>query len=198
MEKESKLNKLIVTDDQLRTIQMALDFYSRVGIGQFGVIKDHPSFEDALYKACIPNKDPEVGDRTPQGGILEIKDGKALIDGSVKRGKWSPDHVWKKLKDVKLSTDYTRYHAIRDEVDNRLAECRNMLIQDFSTGRNGSWGIYNEEASEECRVAYDLVQVIRHEFWKRNPKRSSMTVDSSVWVRTKDSEKIKCEKEWEN
>ncbi len=58
--------------------------------------------------------------------------------------------------------------------------------------------VLNEEASEECRVAYDLVQVIRHEFWKRNPKRSSVTVDSSVWVRTKDSEKIKCEKEWEN
>jgi hypothetical protein len=184
---------LEVTNEHLQLIQRALDFYSRVGIGQFTEIKDHPSFEKSLEKACKPKKDPEVGDRTNQGTILKIKRGHALISGSVAvDGKWSEIHEWKKLKDVKLSTDYGKYHEIRDNVDNRLAECRNMLIQDFSVGRNGSWGIFNEEADDSVRVAYDLVQVIRHEFWKANPKRSSVTVDSSVMLWCKDSEKIKC------
>ena len=184
---------LEVTNEHLQLIQRALDFYSRVGIGQFTEIKDHPSFEKSLEKACKPKKDPEVGDRTNQGTILKIKRGHALISGSVAvDGKWNEAHEWKKLKDVKLSTDYGKYHEIRDNVDNRLAECRNMLIQDWSCGRNGSWGIFNEEADDSVRVAYDLVQVIRHEFWKTNPKRSSVTVDSSVMLWCKDSEKIKC------
>ena len=42
--------KLIVTEEQLRLIQTALDFYSRIGIGQFQEIKDHPTFQKHLYK----------------------------------------------------------------------------------------------------------------------------------------------------
>lgn len=183
---------LEVTNEQLQLIQRALDFYSRVGIGQFTEIKDHPSFEKALEKACRPIKDPEVGDRTPQGKILEIKDGKALINGSVKNGRWNKAKQWKKLENVELSTDYTKFHHIRDIVDDRLTECRNLLIQDYNLSRNGSWGIFNTEADDSVRVAYDLVQVIRHEFWKANPKRSSVTVDSSVMLWCKDSDKIKC------
>jgi hypothetical protein len=100
-------------------VERALDFYSRVGIGQFDVIKEHPTFESYLYEVCTPNKVPDVGDRTPQGEILEVKDGKALINGSVSEetGHWCDTPVWKKLEDVKLSTNYTRYHEIRDNVD---------------------------------------------------------------------------------
>ena len=192
MEKRDNMATLEVTKEQLQLIQRALDFYSRVGIGQFTEIKDHPSFEKSLEKACRPKKDPEVGDRTNQGAILKIKRGHALIAGSVKDNRWNEEHEWKKLKDVKLSTDYGKYHEIRDIVDNRLTECRNLLIQDYSVGRNGSWGIFNEEADDSVRVAYDLVQVIRHEFWRANPNRSGMTVDSSVLLWTKESEKIKC------
>jgi hypothetical protein len=181
-----------VTKEQLQLIQRALDFYSRIGIGQFTEIKDHPSFERSLEKACTPKKTPEIGDSTPQGKILKVKRGYALIAGSVKDNRWNEEHEWKKLKDVKLSPDYGKYHEIRDIVDNRLTECRNLLIQDFTVGRNGSWGIFNEEADDSCRVAYDLVQVIRHEFWKAYPKRSMMTVDSSVQIWTNDGDKIKC------
>lgn len=175
-------------EKQLRLIQEALDFYSRVGIGQFTVIKDHPTFEEHLYKVCAPNKTPEVGDRTPQGTIIEIKDGKALINGSVDKKKkvWCDKHEWKKLKDVELSTDYPKYHVIRDMVDVMLTDARNCLIQDHSVGTNGSWGIYNEKVDESCREAFNLIQVIRHEFWKLNPKRSNVTVDSSVDDRIKD------------
>lgn len=170
------------SEEQLRLIQKALDFYSRVGIGQFTEIKNHPTFEEHLYNKCVPKKDPEVGDRTPQGEILEVKDGKALINGSVDPVKkmWCEEKEWKELKDVKLSTDYSRFHQIREEADEMLAAARNHLIQDRSTGVNGSWGIYNTNVDESCRESFNMVKCIRHEFWKLNPNKSSMTVDSSV------------------
>lgn len=175
--------------EQLQLMQKALDFYSRIGIGQFKEILDHPTFEKHLYKECTPNKVPEVGDRTPQGEILEIKNGKAFINGSIDKKKsiWSDKPEWKKLEDVKLTTDYDKYHRIRDIAENMLSEARNFLIQDNSIGKNGSWGIYNDKVDETCREAFSMLQVVRHELWKLDPNRSSITVDSSVdsWIKNK-------------
>ena len=139
---------LKVSEEQLRLIQRALDFYTRVGIGQFNAIKDHPTFEAHLHN--------------------EFKDG---------NGK----------------TDYERYHSVRDEIDTTLNVARNMLYNTNSTNKNGGWGIHHPNVDESCREAFDLIQVIRHEFWKKNPKRSSITVDSSVHLHCKDSDKIKVE-----
>lgn len=141
------MTTLHLTKKQLRIVQRALDFYSRIGIGQFERIKDHPTFEKHLSK--------------------EFE-----VDGK---------------------TDYTQYHRVRDAVDGMLVHPRNMLCNDLELPRNGSWGIFNPNVDESCRVAFDIIQVIRHEFWKRNPDRSSMTVDSSVTLWTKDGNKIKCE-----
>lgn len=192
------MNRLELTDEQLWLVQQALDFYSRVGIGQFSAIKDHPTFERHLEEVCRPKKEPEVGDRTPQGKILEIKDGKALINGSVdkKTGHWCEKQEWKKLKDVKLSTDYSRYHQIRDSVDQVLIQPRNMLIADPQMPQHGSWGIHHPSVDDSCRMAFDIVQVIRHERWKKDPGRNTMTVDSHThFTHRKDnsSNKIKCE-----
>jgi hypothetical protein len=189
------MNTLHITDNQLTLIQQALDFYCRVGIGQFTVIKDHPTFQKHTYKLCTPKKDIEVGDKTPQGEVLEIKDGKALISGSIKDGKWSKEHEWKILENVKLSTDYNKYHAIREEIDKNLAISRNMLINDYRFGLNGSWGIHNDNVDDSCRMAFDLTQVIRHERWKLDEDRSQMTVDSSIHFTHRiddSSNKIKC------
>jgi hypothetical protein len=192
------MNKLELTDEQLWLVQQALDFYSRVGIGQFNVIKEHPTFEIYLEDVCRPTKEPEVGDRTPQGEILEIKNGKALINGSVdkKLNRWCDKKEWKKLKDVKLSTDYSRYHRIRDNVDMMLVQPRNLLINDTTMNSNGSWGIHHPSVDDSCRMAFDIVQVIRHEKWKNNPDRNTMTVDSHThFTHRKDnsSNKIRCE-----
>lgn len=130
-----------LNNNQLQLIQRALDFYSRVGIGQFTEIKDHPTFERHLYKQCE-------------------------VDGK---------------------TDYSEYHRLRDEVDEQLNVARNMLYNEFTMSHNGSWGIYNPKVDDSCREAFEMIQVIRHEFWKANPKRSSVTVDSSVdgWIKDK-------------
>ena len=188
------MNKLEVTDEQLTLIQQALDFYSRVGAGQFTVIKDHPSFQRNLSDICRPIKDIEIGDNTPQGKVLELTEAKALIAGSVVDGMWNDKYEWKKLEDVKLSTDYTKFHAIRDNVDARLTEARNILIDDDSVGTNGNWGIYNEKVDDTCRIAFDIVQVIRHERYKQRGD-TTHTVDSSIhFSNGKDdsSTKIKC------
>ena len=182
---------LEVNNKQLQLIQRALDLYSRIGAGQFEVIKEHPTFERHLANECRPIKEPEVGDRTSQGEILEIKKGKALINGSVKNGVWDKSTEWKKLSDVKLSTDYGKYHNIRSSVDTMLVQPRNMLMQELNYPQNSNWGIHNPKVNESCREAYDLIQVIRHELWKENENRSSITVDSSIHFTSKDSNNIK-------
>lgn len=194
------MNTLHLTNEQLFLIERALDFYSRIGIGQFDKIKDHPTFEKHLEEYCRPKHEPKVGDRTPQGEILEIKDGKALINGSIdkKTGHWCKKQEWKKLKDVKLSTDYSRYHQIRDTVDECLVQPRNMLITDPTMPLHGSWGIHNPSVDDSCRMAFDIHQVIRHERWKRCENRSTMTVDSHIhFTHRKDnsSSLIRCEME---
>ena len=131
--------------EHLYLIQRALDFYSRVGIGQFNAIKNHPTFERHLHK--------------------EFE-----VDGK---------------------TDYGRYHAVRDAVDSILVQPRNMLYNDDSIGKNGSWGIHNDKVDESCREAFDLVQIIRHEFWKEKPNRRNITVDSSIHLTSKGTDKIK-------
>ena len=139
---------ITVTNEQLRLIQEALDMYSRIGIGQMIVIKDHPTFEKTLRKKCT-------------------------VDGKV---------------------DYGIYHEQRKIADHHFTQGRDTLLIDYTHGLNGSYGIYNQEqVDESSRVAYDLVQVIRHEFCKSNPDRSQHVVMSSVHLSTKDSDQIKVE-----
>jgi len=63
---------LQVNDEQLRLIQKALDFYSRVGIGQMWAIKEHPTYENILREKLRPKKQLEVGDSTERGEIVKI------------------------------------------------------------------------------------------------------------------------------
>lgn len=138
---------LTVSEEQLRLIQRALDLYLRIGIGQFGEIKDHPTFQKHLCKECE-------------------------VDGK---------------------TDYERYHSTRDMANNFLFQARNILYNDSSIGKNGSWGIHHPNVDDSCRDAYDLIQVIRHEFWKQNPERSDLTVDSSVLLTDSKNSNIELE-----
>ncbi len=180
---------LTVTNEQLRLIQKALDMYSRIGIGQMWAIKEHPTFEGVLRDKLRPKKELEVGDRTERGDIVEIK--KKTIKTKGSWGKGEEIREWPK-DEIKLSIDYSQFHDIRDKGDKILNQGRNMLLQD-DLHDNASYGIYNPNVDESCRVAFDIIQVIRHEFWKADPDRSSITVDSHLHLGTKDSDKIKVE-----
>lgn len=181
---------LTVTEKQLKLIQQALDFYSRVGIGQMWAIKDHPTFYQVLEDKLRPKRDLEVGDRTERGEVVEI--GKDYIKTKGSWGNGKEIRTWTDVDKVKLSIDWGKFHQIRDEAEALLNEGRNHLLQD-KIPYHGSYGIHNPQVDESCRVAFDLIQVIRHEFWKRNPDRSNSTVDSHVMTWTEDGNKIKCQ-----
>jgi len=183
---------ITLTQEQLRLVQDALDFYSRVGIGQFNVIKEHPTFENQLKKEFALGEGPfKVGDKTTRGEVVEIDPESKWIKT---KGTWNTKEEtreWTDIENIEYSVDYNRYHRVRDSVDAMLVQPRNMLLNDLTLPKNASWGICNPDVDESCRVAYDLVQVIRHEFWLANPDRSEHVVMSSVHLTTKDSNKIK-------
>ena len=175
---------ITLNNEQLRLIQKALDFYSRVGMGQFNEILEHPTFEKSIVRQFTPKKELEVGDRTMRGEIVEIGKGYMKTKGSGGDGE-----ALKKCTDIEnvyLSPYWSLLHEKEDEIKNKLNVARNMLYGE-EMSQNGSWGIYNEKVDESCREAYNMVQVIRHEFWKLNPNKSSATVDSSVdsWIKNK-------------
>lgn len=185
---------LTVTEEQLRLIQQALDFYSRVGIGQFNVIKDHPTFERHLHREFALGSGPfKVGDRTMRGEVVEIDPKGKWIKTKGSWGEGEEVKKWTDVENIEYTTDYERYHAVRDAVDMMLVQPRNMLYNQDTLGKNGSWGIHNPNVDDSCRDAFDLIQVIRHEFWKGDPNRSSITVDSSVHLADKKNSNIKVE-----
>jgi len=192
---KEKLNTLELTDEQLTLVQDALDFYSRIGIGQFNVIKDHPTFQEHLYNEFSPQKELEVGDRTQRGEIVEIHPKKKWIKTKGSWGNGEEIRKWNDVENIHHSTDYSRYHDVRDIVDVALIYPRNRLMNDMDLPQHASWGIYNESVHDSCRMAFDIIQVIRHERWKKNPNRSNVTVDSHIhFSHRKDgsSSKIKC------
>lgn len=97
-----------------------------------------------------------------------------LATGQFKaiRNHWGIDKMlWEKQKD-----DY--YYDVGEE---ELKALRNKLFQfEDNQDLNYSYGIHNQEVDNSARVAFDILQVIRHELWKSNPNRSQITVDSSV------------------
>lgn len=189
------MNILTLTDEQLSIVQEALDFYSRIGIGQFNVIKDHPTFQEHLYNEFSPKKVLEVGDRTMRGEIVEIHPKKKWIKTKGSWGNGEEIKKWTDVENIKLSTDYSKYHDVRDIVDAALVYPRNRLMNDIEFPQHGSWGIHNENVHDSCRIAFDIIQVIRHERWKENPNRSNVTVDSNIhftYRKNNSSDKIKC------
>lgn len=195
------MNTLHLTDEQLTLVQDALDFYSRIGIGQFWVIKDHPTFENHLRQKFALGDGPfKVGDQTTRGEVVEIDPKGKWIKT---KGTWDNGEEirkWEDIENIQHSTDYEKYHAVRDAIDEALIQPRNMLIDSPTMSKHGSWGIYHPSVDNSCRMAFDIIQVIRHERWKENPNRSNVTVDSSICFSSTDksSNKIKCELNDEN
>lgn len=185
------MTTITVTKDQLNVIQNALDFWSRVGIGDFREIVDHPTFEKSLYKICSPNKELEVGDKTLRGEIAEMGEDYIKTKGSW--GKGEEIKTWEDIENIKHSPDWNKLHKLKDDIEDKLTEARNMLYGDTTRSKNGSWGIYNPNVDESCRVAFDILQVIRFEKNRTSDNPSTYTVDAYKHLSTKDSEKIKVE-----
>lgn len=191
------MNKLYLTDKQLNLVEQALDFYSRVGIGQFEVIKEHPTFETHLHKEFTIKKGPlEVGDKTLRGEVVEIDKKGKWVKTKGSWGNGEEIRKWVDVENVHHSTDYVRYHEARKNADDILLQSRNILINNPFMSKNGSWGIHHPSVDDSCRMAFDIYQVIRHERWKNDPNRNEHVVSSHIhFTHRKDesSNKIKCE-----
>jgi len=168
--------KIELTNKQLRLIQKALDFYSRIGSLQFEEILNHPTIDNAVIERFSPHKKFEVGDHTMKGEIVEIGDGFIKTKGNW--GKGEEIKTWIDVEKVKpltkLAPNWPNVHKTNDEIIIYLNKIKFLI-----SGEDGNYGIYDERVDETCRESYDMIQIIRHEFWKENPNKSAMTVDSS-------------------
>lgn len=171
---------LEVNEKQLRLIQYALELYSRIGILQIERIMDHPFVEQMVMNQFRPKKDKlEVGDKTERGVIVEI--GKSFIKTKGSWGNGEEIKKWKDVENIKLAVNWTEYHNRVEEIENTCSQLKNLISGDPRIySKNASYGIGRNKEGQYNIDAYDMIQVIRHEFWKANPNRSNMTVDSSI------------------
>ena len=171
--------KIELTNKQLRLVQDALESYSRAGILQWRYVYDHPSVQRFLKDSFTPNKELKVGVDTIRGEIVEIGDGYVKTKGSW--GKGNEIRTWTDVENVELSPDWSRLHNAKSEIERLFGEVNRIILQDPSFPDGASPGIHNPK-SKEALEAFDIIQVIRHEFWKTDPTRSSATVSSSVSI----------------
>jgi len=180
--------KIELNNEQLRIIQTALDFYSRVGTLQFEEILRHPTIEKCLMEQFRPIKKLEVGDSTERGVVVKITNKYVKTKGSWGNGE--EIRKWTDIDNIKISIDYGAYHNHRFLISNIIESCKRYI--DKSLIDKQHFGIYSDKVDDSCRVSFDILQYIRHEFWKENPNRSNMTVDSSLSL-TSETPHIKVE-----
>lgn len=166
-----------LTNKQLRLIQNALEMYSRVGILQLEKIIEHPTIENVIRKQFTEEKKLEVGDETLRGEIIEIN--KKYIKTKGHWGNGEEIKTWTDIDKIKLSPDWEKIHETRGKIKSYLNTIT-CLISGENHSQGVSYGIHSNEVDETCREAFDIIQIIRHEFWKESPTRSDITVDSNI------------------
>lgn len=168
---------ITLTNKQLKLIQSALDLYSRIGILQLDEIINHPSIDKYVHDRFTEKKELKVGDNTMRGEIVEI--GKNYIKTKGHWGKGEEVKTWTDIDNIKLSPDWGNVQKTFDDVRDSLNIIKRQITGEYY-GNGASLGIHNDQVDESCRDAFDLIQCIRHEFWKEDPNRSNITVDSSI------------------
>lgn len=160
--------------EQLGLIQIALDFYSRIGMLQLEEILHHTSIDKILLDVTTLSKKLEVGVKCMQGTIVKI-DG----DNIHCEGNWSGEKEIRIFKrdQVSVCPNWSEYHAIKDQVKSLLDVVKKMISRELNSG---SYGIHSKKIHDSSRTAFDLMQIIRHEFWKNQPNPYQYTVDSHV------------------
>ena len=65
----------------------------------------------------------------------------------------------------------------RERLGELIKEMRNIIYPQLNGYAH--WGIYSINCPQESKVAYDIIQVLRHELWKNQDDRPNWTVDSA-------------------
>lgn len=55
------MNKIELSDEQLQLVSKALEFYARIGIGQFKEVLNHPTFDSAVERQCKEGEEIDYG-----------------------------------------------------------------------------------------------------------------------------------------
>ena len=172
-----------LTNKQLMLIQKSLDLYSRIGILQIDEILSHPSIDNCITDQFTPKKILNVGDNTTRGEIVEIGDDYIKTKGSW--GNGIEIKTWIDISNIKLSPDWGEIQHTRSEIKKKISEIKYLITGDADF-YNADFGLYGDKTNESCREAFDILQFIRHEFWKINENRSNATVDSHIYKSTMD------------
>ena len=170
---------LTLTNEQLRLVQTALDLYSRIGILQFWTILDHPTVYSQIIDRFTDPSPLKVGDSSVRGKVVELGEGYIKTKGHWGNGE--EVRTWHDVEQVKRSPDWENVHSVRDSIRQLGGQIACQITgEDRYLGGNASFGIHHPAVDNSCREAFDIIQVIRHEFWKVDPERSDITVDSSI------------------
>lgn len=86
--------------------------------------------------------------------------------------------------DYNISKRNVDFHK---DIEPSLTISRNRIFG-LKRGFETSLGIFHIDVDETCRIAHDIHQIIRHEFWKQNPNRLTSVVDSSIHFTSKDED----------
>ncbi len=169
--------KIELTNKQLRLVQDALELYSRAGILQWRYVYDHPSVQRFLKDSFTPDIKLTIGVETMRGEIVEIGDGYIKTKG--RWGNGEEIKTWTDIENIEKTPNWNEYHNAKNKIESLFSEVNRIILQDPTLPDGSSIGIHNPK-SKESLDAFDIIQVIRHEFWKNDPDHSDITVSSSV------------------
>lgn len=170
---------LTCSNEQLRLIQDALELYSRIGILQLDRILDHPSVEGMIANQFTSKEPIKVGDHIGRGEVVEI--GKKYFKTKGSWGNGEEIRKWTDMDALKHWPDYGKLHPHRDEIKRRLNEIKLLISGDYQIANiNASYGIHRTKEGQHNLEAYDMIQVIRNEFWKAEENPPQYVVSSSV------------------
>jgi len=153
------MTTLHLTEEQLRLVQTALDFYSRVGIGQFDVIKDHPTFTNQLRNEF----------KDENGNLKMTKEFEELIYGDPKIN-WKlvreRDGLTKQSNDV-MWIEFNEEGRFKDKYDTP-AVGRSLIMSPFSQYFTWQTTIVTEIVEERDDYVKFKTENSNYELWKLN------------------------------
>jgi hypothetical protein len=168
--------KIELSNKHLQLIKDALELYSRLSLLQIERILEHPDIENLIESNFRDNTPLKVGDETERGVVVEI--GKNLVKT---RGIWEGKEevkTWTDVTCIKKSPDWEKIHILNHDANSIIAILKNIITQ------NNTVFVKKTSISNDC---FDMVQIIRHEFWKNNKNKSEHTIDSSILLSNKDN-----------
>ena len=178
--------KIELTNKQLRMVQEALELYSRAGILQWRYVYNHPSVQKYLKESYSDEKELKVGVNTMRGTVVEIGEDYVKTKGTWGNGE--EIRTWTDVENIEISPNWSKYQNAKNKIEKMFGDVNRIILNDFTFPDSASPGIHNPNSRESLEV-FDLIQIIRHEFWKANPNRG-IGVDSNININTGNNIKV--------